>query len=259
MLIQLCTELATGIRLSFTTHCLVSSCVTTVIMFGISVLVSKSIRSFVSRIIQWSIYSLPQLVFLVIYIGMELAIILCLEITLSFPIACFCFFKLWTRRIRGTIETLSTRKLAQRLVCAPIVRFSKTVKALASAIMFVSITISTLVATSLSRISAHWKQQRYGKALQTMMLMPGLAFAMSINFVMYILLFLPGICLAQIRGFFLGQVTELRAEDFIEDLYLSMTLATDGTRRCSICSSEEISELDLNHHKESCETELEMK
>jgi hypothetical protein len=79
---------------------------------------------------------------------------------------------------------------------------------------------------------AHWKRQGYGIALRTLVLLPGLVLAMTVNLVMYILVFLPVVCLSQIWDFYFAErIEELHEGNFPQG---------------SICKFESIPELDLN-------------
>lgn len=104
------------------------------------------------------------------------------------------------------------------------------------------------VVAGISATLYHCRRHGYRETFRALILAPGLIFALSVNVVMYFLLFLPVMGLAKVWDTFFVEHIEVIKDGCSEDFHAGEIIQMEsGMRRPSVCMSETISELDLNN------------
>jgi hypothetical protein len=177
----------------------------------------KGVCGFICKFLHWTTYTLPRWIFHGISLGMELVVIHYLNVTAFLTFACFEWLCTLVSRTHRTMKIMDYR----------VVGFLSSIACLHWIMNTLVSALTTILVTH-----AHWKQQGYGIAFRILVLLPGLVFAMTVSLVMYILVFLPVVCLSQIWDFYFAER--------IEELHGGN--CPQGT----VCKFESIPELDLN-------------
>jgi hypothetical protein len=248
---QLWTEVVDYLGLSIAILCLLFFVGTIGILVGAVVRRAKTVWKFLCKILRWTIYTLPRWIFLVVSVGMELAVIFYIDVAFFLILTCPQWLFELPTRTRWQLKLLCIRIQAASPAWFHTMCRYWVVKALIYILVVLPSSFLEWFSNSVSSASAVWKRQGHSGALQGFVLIPGLAFALAINMIAYILLFLPVTGLAMIWDFF-----------FVEYLFTSdgrMAVANGDSRRASIYLSEAISELDLNQCVEDSGTDSENK
>lgn len=203
---------------------------------------TKNISNIVFKILCWSIYALPQWIVLGIAVGVEISVILFINLTLIIPLASLQWLRDQQAVIRWKVRFMGFQ-----------------VRALLSDLfesMFGGVIGQTLIAIvdGVCDVLYLWKRQGYCGMLQIFVLIPGMVLAMFVNMVMYFVFFLPVARLVIIWDFFISESTRSTNKDFSDYCDAGMG-EENGIHRTSLCMSEAISDLDLDSGEEENETE----
>jgi hypothetical protein len=186
-----------------------------------------------------SIYTLLHHIIHGLTIGMEVFIILCINVGLFLPFA----------SLRWIFEQPARIQTKLRAICLILgAMASAWIENLPHGIIVDRI---VLVVTRIFGTLCHWRRQGYWRIFGALVLIPGLVFAMLANVAMCFLRFSPLRVLTKVWDFGFGEGREIIGDDDSKDLHISGVITPDkGMRRASICGSEVISELDLDNGAE---------
>lgn len=207
------------------------------ILVGVVVHGAKGIWKFLSKVPHWAFYTFPSSIFLAVSIGIELAVIFCISIALFLILTCPKWIFELPTRTRGKFTLLCNRIQVVSPAWLHTMCRHWVVKALVYILVVLPRNFLEWLSNSVSTASAVWNRQGHNGVLQFFVLIPGLAFALAINMIAYILLFLPITGLAAIWDRFFLEHPKLTSDNM---------MATDDPRRISICLSDDISELNLD-------------
>lgn len=185
---------------------------------AIYLLDDPAVYAFIVDFLRWLIYTLPRYIFVDAPAGLHAVLYLSLNIIIFVPLVFMC----WTVDHTAKIYHWTTM-LAVKMRVFLLISLQKVLpKAVLDSIIAVAVGVKFTVYT--------WNRQGHCRTLRIVVLVPGLIFAMFINAVMYMLLFLPMTILDRIWDTFFAECPHKSTEYDVQDYG----------------GADTISELDLN-------------
>jgi hypothetical protein len=190
---------------------------------------------FMMQIPDRSIYTLVRHIIHGLSMGMEVFIILCMNVGLFLPFA----------SLRWIFEQPARVQTRLRAICLMLgAMASAWIENLPRGMIVEWI---VLIITEILGTLCHWRRHRYWRIFGALVLIPRLVFAMLAKVAMCFLRFSPLKVLTKVWDFCFGEGMENIGDDDSEDFHISGVITpVKGMRRASICGSEVISELDLD-------------